>query len=100
MKPTKEDQRSITVGKQSFEAMWAPVIAGMNEVKTNKPQGEGWLTLKEFSAKAGCGIFKALQIMQQAAKEGKIEKFRGSDAANGRPHPQTWYRPIQAKPTR
>ena len=91
----KDDQRRETVGKLSFDALWAPHLRAVEKRNVKAPPpGEGWLTLKEFRAKAKCGDFLARKTMLAGRKAKTIEVFRGSAVTpSGRPAPQTWYRP-------
>lgn len=73
---------------------WAEIFRSALASQVRQPQGEGWLTAKEFIEKCPVGTSKALQVLRDGVRRGIIERFDGSQmSATGRGAKQSWYRP-------
>lgn len=80
---------------KSTDALWAEHFRAAIARKGRSPEGEGWITRKEFSRRAKMGQGSALIYLRKQVKAGKIEYFRGSAVSkSGTINPQSWYRPI------
>lgn len=72
---------------------WAELFRAALALKVTEPTGGGWMTAKEFCKRSGCGEGKGGVALRQGMLSGKLEKFVGSQIANGKSRTQIWYRP-------
>ena len=81
-KPAAPDQRSVTIGTQSFDAMWGEFIA-RNSCSTEvlRPE-DGWRTTQQIAQQMGVTKTTADHHLANALASGKME--RRLSRSNGR----------------
>ncbi len=69
-------------------------MAELLSLVVREPEGEGWVTANDITAKLGCGRNNAHRKLRVLKDAGKIEVFSGTQKNSlGRISLQTWYRP-------
>jgi hypothetical protein len=61
----REDQKTVTVGAQSFDAMWAEFASNTAE----QTQPEGSITAQQFAERFGCTVKQAAARMEKLRSE-------------------------------
>ena len=90
----REDQKSVTVGTLSYDAMWAQIKREATAPRLREPQGDGWKTTMQLRKEWGTGKGKTLEHIKGLIASGGLEVFRGDKVgASGRTGRQVWYRP-------
>lgn len=81
---------------------WLDAFQRALAVKEKRPEGPGWLTMKQVMKRLGWGESKTHKWLKEEQSAGRMEKFRGSAMGGGgkTAFNTTWYRPKQAAPFR
>lgn len=78
----REDQKSVTVGTLSADALWAGLIAN---IPPARPAGEGWLTITELAAKLNVSHNGAHNWARTQEARGLVEFAQGRHPTSNRP---------------
>lgn len=90
-----EDQASVTVGEESWEAICAKMREKlMPGAEERRPPGVGWVTAAQIQASFGLTRYALSNSLRKWRTQGLVEMFIGftRDSASGRLCRQVWYR--------
>ena len=92
-----EIQKTITVGHEPYEKLWADLIASPRSMsgKGEKiPDGPGWLTPEQYAAMIDCRVETARIELKNGFDLGKFERFKGRKSSGSTIKSRLWYRPL------
>lgn len=85
----KSDQKTIEI---KMDGKWRALFEKAQKTTCLTPLGEGWRTRAYFQASFGLSLESTKKRLQTLGKQGLVERFSGSEIANGTKKTQVWYR--------